>query len=118
MIELINYIKSSLKEVCLQTYFIDETIGTTYPYIVFSFPSSTMEEEREDFILEIDLYDDLDFNSLEDLVSKVDGKLNNKHVVDESFYCLINRLERLMIKQEDSQVKQRKLKYITKTYFK
>ncbi len=119
MVKLINYIKNSLQEVCPKVYFIDETTETIYPYAVFNFPSSTMQEKREDFILEIDLYDDdLGYTRLEDLVTKVDGKLNNLHVVEESFNSLINRKERLTIKEEASIVKQRKLKYIVKTYFK
>jgi hypothetical protein len=58
LLKLKEYIYARLNECGIQVYSLRVPLNGIYPCIVFSFPSSSMEGNREDKILELNFWDD------------------------------------------------------------
>ncbi|MDW7673181.1 MAG: hypothetical protein SCK28_01470 [Bacillota bacterium] len=122
MNDLIDYVKGIVESVIGRVYFEHETNNNRYPYAKVNFPSSNDDELREDFFLEIDIFDNIlkqDTTRIEQLVNEVDKQLNRLKYLsrDKKFQVSIYRINRLMIPDPDPKVRHRQLRYQCKTYF-
>lgn len=90
-----------------------------YPFIVFRLPSSVENEQREDFIVEVDIWDNsADTTALENLTSAVDKALDRLRFNNTQVQTCLYRMNRLMVPDTDPQIRRRRLRYQAKTYFK
>ncbi|MDD5589477.1 MAG: hypothetical protein PHP92_05455 [Candidatus Nanoarchaeia archaeon] len=99
----------------------------TFPYVVWNLISSDSGySEAEDFILEIDIWDDKrDTTTIDTLVGIIDGDgdikapsgLHRKNIFIESILSAkIYRQNRYEIHDEDETLERRQLRYKMKTY--
>lgn len=88
-----------------------------YPFVVINFPNSTLEEQREDITMEVDIWT-MDTIKAIEMTSKVDKKLNGYKYIDSNIQFAIYRINRLNnLPDEDDQIKRNQLRYLVKTYF-
>ena len=126
ILKLQEQIVTFLKTKATRVYFQKAPDNATFPYIVYDLPNSGENFSREDFILEVDFWDNvLDTTVLETLVGSVDGDghilnptgLHRKNiyvngVISAKFY----RQARLTIVDEDDRIKRRQLRYQVQAY--
>ncbi|TYS91898.1 hypothetical protein [Rossellomorea aquimaris] len=98
--------------------------NAVYPYIVFKLPNSNnTESDREDFIIEVDLWDDKTFwQSLEDTerlyeeVSKVNDAMKKARILNEHHLLIFSKLNQLQLPDPDENIRRIQLRYEVKTY--
>lgn len=122
MIALLKYLKDTITGVHARSYLEEapeDLSGTrpAFPYVVYSLPTSNEVEHREDFILEINLWDyGADTTALEELTQNMDDALNRKHYLATGLLVVIYRINRMMIPDPDPAIRRRELRYQVKTY--
>ena len=89
-----------------------------YPYVVFDLPNSIDSGTLENFVLDVDVWDDnLDTTELETLVATIDDELHKKIVlVDDKVGFTIYRDNRMTLADEDPRIKRRKYVYQVRSY--
>lgn len=98
--------------------------NATYPYIVFKLPNSNnTESDREDFIVEVDLWDDKTFwRSVEDStriydeVTKVDDAIKKTRILNEHHLLIFSKVNQLALPDPDENIKRIQLRYEVKQY--
>lgn len=120
MINLLQHIYGKLSSVHPSTYLEKAPKGTSFPYVTFNMPTSIEDDYREDFILEIDIWDNKpnDTTMLETITTNIDTELNRKYENNSIFQCSIYRINRLMIPDPNESIRRRQLRYQVKTYYK
>jgi len=119
---LLEYLKDTITGVHARSYLEEapEDIAGTrpaFPYVVYSLPTSNEIEHREDFILEINLWDrGADTTVLEELTQNMDDALNRKHHLDTGLLIIIYRINRMMIPDPDQEIRRRELRYQARVY--
>lgn len=109
---------SKLEEVHENCHLEQAPEGTAYPYITYNLPNSNEQEFREDFILEVNIWDkSSDTTALETLTDNVDKKINRLKYIDENMQVSFYRINRMMIPDPDPNIRRRELRYQVKTYF-
>lgn len=121
MIELQKRIVEVLKLIYPRVYLERAPQGALFPYIVYKFPTSDDTEWREDFILEIDIWDQPSDGStvnLQTLADKVDLTFNRSRYIsqDGKWITRIYRINRLMVPDPDETIRRRQLRYECRTY--
>lgn len=123
MIELQKYIYSELKKVHPRVYPEEAPQrDDIYPFVVYRLPTSNeVVDYREDFILEIDVWDRPEEGStvtLQLLADAIDLALNRTRYVssDGSWVMRIYRINRMMVPDPDLAIRRRQLRYELKTY--
>jgi hypothetical protein len=126
ILELQKQIVTFLKTKSTRVYFEEAPDNATYPYVVYNLPNSISAFNREDFSLEIDVWDNVNnTTALETLVGNIDGNgdltnptgLNYKNIyVSNKLAATFYRESRLIIRDEDKRIKRRQLRYRIKTY--
>jgi hypothetical protein len=121
MIELQKYIVGQLKQVHPRVYQENAPQDGLFPYVVYRMPTSTENEWREDFILEIDIWDkpqDGSTVTLQQLSDAIDRALNRTRYVstDRKWSTRIHRVNRLMIPDPDETIRRRQLRYELRTF--
>lgn len=118
MINLLELITTKLKEVNSRVYLEQAPERTEFPYLVYTLPNSTEQEQREDFILAITVWDDSnDTVILETLADNVDKKINRLKYIDGNIQVCFYRINRLMLTDPNPNIRRRELRYQAKTYF-
>lgn len=119
MIELRKVIHALLKTVHSRVHFVDAPEAATFPYVVYNLPTSTNADgTREDFILEVDVWDNAtDTTAIETLTQNIDTLLNREHSINAKVLVNFYRVNRLVLTDDDKSIKRRKLTYQAKTYF-
>lgn len=119
MIELRKIIQPLLETVNDEVYFVEASEKATFPYVVYNLPTSIdAEGTREDFILEIDVWDNAkDTAAIETLTQNIATLFNRKHSVNSKVAVNFYRVNRQVLIDEDKSIKRRKLTYQAKTYF-
>lgn len=126
MIELLSVIYAKLLVVHPRVFLERAPDKTQFPYVTYNLPTSDEQENREDFILEVDIWDNkTDTTVLETLTSTIDGNgaitgatgLNRLHhyengVLQADFY----RINRLQLPDPDEKIRRRQLRYEVKAY--
>ena len=118
MIDVRTEIQRLLKTVASRVYFEVATDITVFPYVIFNFPNSVDTGHLENFVLDIDIWDD-DQNTtvIETLCESVDSLLHRKNVViSDSVGFVIYRDNRINIHEDDDRIKRRKYVYQCRTY--
>lgn len=87
------------------------------PFIVWTIPSTTDEELREDLILQIDIFDySTDATAVEQLADDVDKALKGIDNLTTDCLMRFTRVGRLNIPDPDIRVRRRELKYLVKVF--
>lgn len=87
--------------------------------MVYRFPTSNPNEWREDFILEIDIWDqppDGSTVTLQTLADEIDRALNRLRYTSTNWTTRIYRINRLMIPDPDPTIRRRQLRYELRTF--
>lgn len=89
-----------------------------FPYVVFDIlPLSSMEKDRQDNILEIDVYDHTtDPTNLEELTTMIDQSLKGFKFSDDSRGFWLQRIYKGNIPDPDQNIRRRQLRYQIKRY--
>ena len=119
MIKLYTVISIEIKKAHDNVYFlkVPEQEKEVFPHIVYKMPNSEDFELREDFILEVDIWDDrTDVTRLEELAVDVDNVLNRFTYLDNDFFARVIRINRLILDDDVNQVSRRQLRYLVKLY--
>lgn len=118
MINLLTNLFSKLTAIHPRTYLETAPPKSQFPYVVFSLPTSDESDYREDFILEIDIWDNkpLDTTMVETLTDNIDKALNRSFVNTTDFQYSAYRMNRLMLPDPDENIRRRQLRYQIKYY--
>lgn len=119
MIKLYTVISTEIKKAHDNVYFlkVPEQEKEVFPHIVYKMPNSEDFELREDFILEVDIWDDrTDVTRLEELAVDVDNVLSRFTYLDNDFFARVIRINRLILDDDVNQVSRRQLRYLVKLY--
>lgn len=97
-----------------------QTEPKPYPYVVFNFPSSDVTNYRENYILEVDVWDrpeDGDSAPMQDIADAIDRRLNRTHHTDPAgWFARIYRTEQMAPPDPDPKIRRRLLRYEIRTY--
>ena len=125
MIALMEFITDQLREVLPSTppelgrIGLELTIPEppVWPRITYWIPNSNLEENREDFILEVDIWDHgPDTIDLETKTQAVLAKLNRRIIANDDLITRIYALNRLMLDDPDAEIRRRQVRFLCKTY--
>jgi len=118
LIDFLTYIYQQLST-CSDRLFLElAPQGTLFPYVTYNVPTSLYGENREDFILEVDVWgNDTNTFDIEVMTDNIDRLLNKSKMLDSNIQVSIYRINRMMIPDEDENVRRRQLRYQCKTYF-
>jgi hypothetical protein len=122
MTALLTVIYNLLCAITTRVYLETADKGVIFPYVVFKIPNSSDADgnpngNREDFILEVDVWDNLgDTTRLEDLTTSIDAALQRTHNYNTSVAVSIYRLSKMMIPDPDKNIRRRQLRYRLATY--
>jgi hypothetical protein len=130
IIELRKIIKASLKTVHPNVLVDGESKSRVhyenapdkgiYPYLVYDLPNSNDDGSMEQFILDVDGWDNPakgDTTALETLMDNVDKQLHRKTVViNGTLSMTFYRENRIPLKDDDPRIKRRKYVYQVRTY--
>lgn len=117
VIELRKAINTALKTVHPRIYYQDAPDDAVFPYLVYDLPNSVDDGYLEQFVLDVDGWDNsTDTTNLETIMDNVnkslDGMTRTADSLSMSFY-LDNRLTLL---DDDSRIRRRKYTYQVRTY--
>jgi hypothetical protein len=117
LIRLLTFITSKLNEITPKVYLEQAPAKTPFPYVVFNLPNSDEAEFREDFVLEVDVWDKSpDTTALETLTVSIDQALSRLKHLDTNFQASFYRVSRLMLPDDDPTIRRRQLRYQVKAY--
>lgn len=115
---MINLLKTLFQKLStdLPIHLEEAPQNSTFPYATFKLePSVTIEDDREDFPLVIDIWDDsTDTTQLETYWETLDKKLYKLRHLDEEQLLIFQREGKGMIPDPD--FKRRQIRYIIKRY--
>ena len=111
-------IQTLLKTLHSRVFFHVAPDTAIMPYIVFDFPNSVDSGILENFVLEVDLWDDnTDTTTLETLIDTIDAALHKKSIlVSDKIGIVIYRDNRLTLTDDDPRIQRRKYIYQSRTY--
>jgi len=117
-----KYLTAEFKKLHPRVFNEHATANAIFPYVVFKFTSSTnLVSDREDIILEIDIWDtqkdgyDATLN-VELLTDKIDKFLKKNRHIDDNQFLMFQKINRLNLPDEDTNVRRRQLRYVVKYY--
>ena len=91
--------------------------SATYPYLVYNLPNSIDSGTLEQFVLDVDGWDDdTDTTTLEALMYAADQALHRKSVVSGDLGFRIYRENRLVLDEKESRLRRRKYIYQIRLY--
>ncbi len=118
MIELGKFIDQELKKVHDRVYHEQAPQGAELPFVVYTFPNSTENFEREDFVLEINIWGmapgTLDIEQLTDDLDKHLHRLH--HYENGKLQVSIYRVNRIAVPDPNRDIRRRQLRYQCHTY--
>lgn len=122
MVDKYEYVTEQLKKSCSRVSFKRAKDNDTFPYVVYNLPStSEVVANRDDIILEIDIWDiqrdgyDV-ISSIENLTDTIDKSLKDIRYLDGKHLLMFQRLNRLVLPDEDKNIERRQLRYLIKSY--
>lgn len=126
ILELQRQIKTFLSTKATRVYFRKAPENATYPYVTFDLPQSIENfSNREDFVLEIDVWDNTNLTTtIDTLVGEIDGNgavisstgLHRKLIFVDDLSAKIYRESRLAIEDENENIEHRQLRYNVQCY--
>lgn len=120
VIELRKTILTSLKTIHPRVYFQDAPDDAIYPYLVYDLPNSITGRSLEQFVLDVDGWDNsTNTTILETLMDDADKALDRKTIVVNNELAMSFYLDnRLALIDDDPRLKRRKYIYQVRTYHK
>lgn len=122
MLNIMKFLTRELKKFSKQVFNENATENAIFPYVVFNVTSTSItEKDREDVIVEIDIWDyqkdgyDAIVN-VEMLTDKIDKYLRSVRQKEGDSLLIFEKINRLSLPDEDSNIKRRQLRYVVKYY--
>jgi hypothetical protein len=117
-IEIRTTINTLLKTLHPRVFFQIAPDTAVMPYIVFDLPNSVDLGTLENFVLDIDVWDDNDdTTTLETLINTIDIELHKKAIlITDKVGIVIYRNNRLTLTDDDPRIRRRKYIYQARTY--
>lgn len=111
MIELRKVISSELKKYHNKVYYHNASKDQSFPYVVYNFPNSFMNDDQEVFNLDVDIWDNKDDTTeLETIACNIWRGLHRYRYIDENIQFSIYRDNRLPpLDEGEKNIKRRKL---------
>jgi hypothetical protein len=117
MIEIRKAILAELKAIHPRVYFQRASDTAVYPYLVYNLPNSTDDGTLENFVLDVDAWDNTtNTTALETLIDSADHALHRKTIVVGTLSMTLYRENRLVLEDDDSRLARRKYIYQVRTY--
>ena len=119
VIEIREIIQTALKSVHSRVYYRTVPDTTVFPYLVYDLPNSTDDGTLEQFILDVDAWDDTngDTTIVEILIDSADKSLHRKTItVGNNLAVTFYRENRLTLTDDDPNIKRRKYIYQVRTF--
>ena len=118
VIEIRKEIQRVLETVHSRIFFENATDTTVYPYIVCDLPNSIDSGDLENFIFDVDFWDDSqDTTILETLCDNIDAVLHKqKFVIGGAVSFVIYRDNRNNVDDEDERIKHKVYTYQLRAY--
>lgn len=118
VIDIRTEIQRVLKTVHSRVYFENAKDTTVYPYIVADLPNSVDFGDLENFVFDVDFWDDAqDTTVLETLCNNIDAVLHKqKFVIGDSVSFVIYRDNRINVKDEDERIRHKTYTYQLRAY--
>lgn len=127
MKSLLDFIYQTLSSIYYNTYFelAPEQIYVNgawvplpYPYVVYRMDTSNKVAFREDFFLEVDIWDRTqDTTNLESITDQIKRQFNYLHYTNNELGASFYLINRMMIDDPDPEIRRRQLRFQVKTYF-
>ncbi|MFL0361806.1 hypothetical protein ACH0BF_02155 [Pseudobacillus sp. 179-B 2D1 NHS] len=118
----INFIINQLSSVTHKAFYMKAPKETSFPYIVFNFPSNNPSNSNaEDRILELDVWnqDKPNYDALtetENLTDQVENIFKTLRHLDEESLFIFTKLNRFSLPDEDTSIERRQLRFLIKNY--
>jgi hypothetical protein len=121
MVDLYILVKQKISEVSQKVYPERASSEAQFPYVVFNFPTTSDAIVRDDIILEVDIWDSKRsgydvLSAIEQLTTQVDNTLKNLKELDNDTFYKFERVTRLNLKDPDTNIFRRQLRYLVKKY--
>jgi hypothetical protein len=118
VIEIRESLSTLLQTVHPRVYFYTAPDDAIMPYVVFDLPNSVDFGALENFVLDIDVWDDdPDTTILETLINSIDEILHKKTIlITNKLGFIIYRENRLNLTDDDPRIRRRKYVYQARTY--
>lgn len=112
VIEIRKKINATLKTVTNNVHFQSAADDSSLPYLVFDLPNSIDDGSLEQFVLDVDGWDNkADTNDLETLMHNVDTALHRKTFVIDNLTFTLYRDNRLSLTDKEANLRRRKYIY-------
>lgn len=112
VIEIRKKINATLKTVTNNVHFQSAADDSSLPYLVFDLPNSFDDGTLEQFVLDIDGWDNkADTTDLETLMHNIDTVLHKKTYVIDNLTFTLYRDNRLSLTDKEANLKRRKYIY-------
>lgn len=120
MIELRKALETILKTSASNVYYQKAPKTAVMPYVVFDYPNSVDFGTLENFVLDIDVWDDaVDTTALETLIDSIDISLHKIQImVTDKVAIIPYRENRMAPIDDDERINRRKYVYQVRTYLK
>lgn len=122
MIDVMKYLTAELKKINPRVFNGNANEGAIFPYIVFYIPTITeVDESQQEVILEIDIWDisrdgyDATSN-VEILTNRIEKIFKENRHIDQNQLLVFTKINRLSLRDTDTNVKRRQLRYAIKYY--
>lgn len=118
IVEMRTALQTLLKAIHSRVFFHRAPDDAVMPYVVFDFPNSVDSGALENFVLDIDVWDDeTDTTVLETLIDSIDIVLHKKTIfIEDKMSITLYRENRLNPTDDDPRIRRRKYIYQARTY--
>lgn len=116
--ELKKFLQTKLKTITNDVYYEQADDNALYPHIVFSFRTIDLGDlSRQDYILEIDLWDKgLDTNAIDKMADDVENLLQGQNLPQTGILPTFYLYDRKSILDSDKDIKHRLIRFQIQNY--
>lgn len=116
--ELKKFLQTKLKTIANKVYYEQADDGALYPHIVFNFRTIDLGDlSRQDYILEIDLWDKgLDTNAIDKMADDVENLLQGQNLPQTGILPTFYLYDRKSILDSDKDIKHRLIRFQIQNY--
>lgn len=110
MLPFLKELTKEFKEVCNESYLeINTSDKVIYPYLTFSYSSEALENTREGFYIDVDIFDNCGSNAieLEELTYKIKKHFENCKILTNEVLLQFKFMSRRVINTTNPQVRRR-----------
>ncbi|MBU9724125.1 MULTISPECIES: DUF3168 domain-containing protein [Bacillaceae] len=117
MIKIRKDIKAFLKSYHPRIHHENAPDDAEYPFVVYNFPNSVDDGSLENFVLELDIWDNkADTTEMETIIGSIDKALHRRTVAIGDLSMSFYRENRLVITDPDKRLRRRQYVYQVRTY--